>query len=61
MIARAVLSDPAILLLDEITAGLDSGTEAMILKALKKAAAGRTVLSISHQLSETIIGRTVNL
>lgn len=48
-IARAVSGKPKILLLDEITANLDAETEALVLSALKNAAAGRTVLSISHR------------
>lgn len=51
-IARAVVTSPEILLLDEITANLDSETEAIVLQALKKAASGRTVLSISHRLAD---------
>lgn len=61
MIARAIVSDPDILLLDEITAGLDSATEEMVLTALEKASAGRTVISISHRLSEVMKGRVVKL
>jgi ATP-binding cassette subfamily B multidrug efflux pump len=51
-IARAVAASPEILLLDEITANLDSDTERHILDALKRASQGRTVLSISHRLQE---------
>ena len=51
-IARAVAADPPILLLDESTANLDSITERRVLDALQKVSAGRTVLSISHRLSE---------
>lgn len=36
-IARAVAADPRILLLDEITANLDSGTEALVMEALRRA------------------------
>lgn len=61
MIARAVVSDPDILLLDEITAGLDSATEKLVLTALGKASVHRTVLSISHRLSEVMPGRIVEL
>ena len=50
-IARAVVTSPRLLLLDEITANLDSETEQNILEALEAAAEGRTVLSISHRLS----------
>ena len=53
-IARAVVSDPEILLLDEITAGLDAATEARIIRALRVSSEGRTVISISHRLSEGI-------
>ena len=60
-IARAAAADPAILLLDEITANLDAETEARVLEALRRASAGRTVLSISHRIYENIGGRTVEL
>jgi ATP-binding cassette subfamily B multidrug efflux pump len=53
-IARAVVSDPKILFLDEITASLDAETEARVLAALRSSAKGRTVLSISHRLSQSI-------
>ena len=43
-------ADPRILLLDEITANLDSGTEALVMEALRRASANRTVISISHRL-----------
>ena len=49
-IARAVAADPEILLLDEITANLDSGTEQLVLAAIRNASRNRTVLSISHRL-----------
>ncbi|MDD5937192.1 MAG: ABC transporter ATP-binding protein, partial [Clostridiales bacterium] len=48
-IARAIVANPPILLLDEITASLDSATEAYVVDVLQKAKAGRTVLSISHR------------
>ena len=51
-IARATVADPQILLLDEITANLDSATEAQVLDALTAAAEGRTILSVSHRLYE---------
>lgn len=49
MIARSVVYDPQILLLDEMTASLDRETEAKVLKAIDAASSGRTVLSISHR------------
>lgn len=50
-IARAVAADPKILLLDEITANLDSATEERIMYALQNVSFGRTVISISHRES----------
>ena len=50
-IARAIAADPAVLLLDEVTANLDSVTETHIMEILKKAGQGRTVLSISHRMT----------
>ena len=60
-IARAVAADPAVLLLDEITANLDAETEARVLEALRRACAGRTVLSVSHRIYENLGGRTVEI
>lgn len=51
-IARAIVYNPPILLLDEITANLDSITENEVLHALKVASSNRTVLSISHRVFE---------
>lgn len=50
-IARAIAANPPILLLDEITANLDSYTEDQILTVLKKASKERTIISISHRTS----------
>ena len=58
-IARAVVTSPAILLLDEITANLDSETEFLVLSALKQAAQERTVLSISHRYSDILNGERI--
>ena len=49
--ARAVLSDPRILILDEATANIDTQTEIIIQKALKGLLKGRTSLVIAHRLS----------
>jgi ATP-binding cassette subfamily B protein len=49
--ARAVLSDPRILILDEATANIDTQTEVIIQQALKKLLQGRTSLVIAHRLS----------
>ena len=46
----ATLVTPKLLLLDEITANLDAETERAVLRALKRATADRTVLSISHRV-----------
>ena len=60
-IARAAAADPAVLLLDEITANLDAETEARVLEALRRASKGRTVLSISHRIYENLGGRIVEM
>lgn len=50
-IARAILRDPAILVLDEATSAVDNETEAAILRSLAKVAEGRTAVVIAHRLS----------
>ena len=57
-IARAAVTNPQILLLDEITANLDAETERMVLQALKNVSENRTVISISHR-TEAEEGRIV--
>ncbi|MDB5076718.1 MAG: transporter ATP-binding protein, partial [Chloroflexi bacterium] len=51
-IARALLTDPRILVLDDSTSAIDSATEDEIQKAMRRLAQGRTTLLITHRLSQ---------
>lgn len=59
-IARAVVAEPRLLLLDEITANLDAETEKTVLQALKRVSADRTVISISHRVTAET-GRVIGI
>jgi ATP-binding cassette, subfamily B, bacterial HlyB/CyaB len=50
-LARALLTDPPVLILDEATSALDAESEAIVNASLKRIAKGRTVISVSHRLS----------
>ena len=50
-LARAIIRNPRILVLDEATSSLDPGSEQAVQDALKNAASGRTTLLIAHHLS----------
>jgi ATP-binding cassette subfamily B protein len=51
-IARALLTDPGILVLDDSTSAIDSSTEDLIQKAIRRILTGRTTLLITHRLSQ---------
>lgn len=58
-LARAILRDPAILILDEATAALDPPTEVAIQRTLKRLAETRTVISVTHRLSTAVEADTI--
>ena len=53
-IARALLKDPAIILLDEATSSVDTETESRIQSALHRLTAGRTTFTVAHRLSTVV-------
>jgi ABC-type multidrug transport system fused ATPase/permease subunit len=50
-LARAILADPRILILDEATSNVDTNTERIMQRALRRLTKGRTCLTIAHRLS----------
>src|SRR6267143_1563974 len=58
-IARAILRDAPILILDEPTSNLDAASERLVIDALERAAAGRTTLIIAHRLSTVRLANRV--
>lgn len=55
-LARAIIRDPAILILDEATSAVDAESEAVIYNVLKEFCKGRTVFLITHAINEAVIG-----
>ena len=53
-LARAILKDPAVLILDEATSAVDNETEAAIQRSLAVVSKGRTVLMVAHRLSTIV-------
>ena len=60
-LARAIVMNPKVLLLDEPTSGIDARTETAIFSAIRQASRGRTILSISHRLSGVIDADRVHI
>ena len=58
-IARAILRNPSLLILDEATSGLDSATEEGVLKAIRNRLPAATLLIISHRLSTVRAADTI--
>jgi ABC-type multidrug transport system fused ATPase/permease subunit len=58
-IARALLADPRILILDDATSSVDASTEQQIKAALREAMAGRTTFVIAHRLSTISLADTI--
>jgi ABC-type bacteriocin/lantibiotic exporter with double-glycine peptidase domain len=63
VLARAILKDPRILILDEATSNLDPESEGLVINALKKICVNRTCLIVTHKIEgyKELITRTVDL
>jgi ATP-binding cassette subfamily B protein len=60
-LARAIVTNPPLLLLDELTSGLDALTEKAILDAIRDVSSNRTIITISHRLSGIIDAEVVHI
>lgn len=60
-LARALLKNPPILILDEATSAVDNETEAAIQKSLKKIAQNRTIILIAHRLSTVVHANQIHV
>lgn len=60
-VARALIRNPKILIFDEATSALDPGTEERLIRALKRAKRGRTIIMISHRMAPMVIADRVAL
>jgi len=60
-LARAIVTDPPVLLLDEPTSGLDAVTERAVYDAFRAAGESRTILTISHRLSGVLDAEVVDI
>ncbi len=60
-LARAIVTDPPLLLLDELTSGMDAVTERQVLDAIRQISGGKTIITISHRLSGIIDAETVHI
>jgi ATP-binding cassette subfamily B multidrug efflux pump len=60
-LARAIVTRPSILLLDELTSGLDALTEKILLNTIRKVSYNRTIITISHRISGIIDADIVHI
>ena len=60
-LARAIVADPPLLLLDEMTSGLDALTEQKVLNSLRRMGNQKTILTVSHRLSGLLDADTVHV